>query len=111
VFKGFLLEHSNPVVFVLWIQILLPLMVWALIGWIVARVDIRNYRRDLVVIFACWMAVVHLVLIGPAISYMVGLGASHLVIPIAAYAATSIAAILLGGSLHRPQSERCADAV
>jgi hypothetical protein len=98
-------------VFVLWIQILLPLMVWALIGWIVARVDIRNYRRDLVVIFACWMVLVHLLLIGPAISYMVDLGASHLVIPVAAYAVTSIAAVLLGGSLHYPKSERCANAV
>lgn len=111
VFKGFVLEHSNPVVFVLWIQILLPLLVWAMIGWIVARVDIRSYRRDLVVAFACWMVVVHLLLIGPMISYMVGVGASHLVIPSVAYAVLSIAAILLGGSLHRPKSERGVNAV
>ncbi len=36
---------------------------------------------------------------------MGGVGASHLVIPYAAYAVASIAAILLGGSLHR-QKER-----
>jgi hypothetical protein len=105
VVKGFVSEHSNPVVFVLWIQILLPLLVWATIGWIVARIDIRSYRRDLVVVFAGWMVVVHLVLIGPAIRYIVGIGASHLVVPVAAYAVASIAAILLGGSLHRPKSE------
>jgi hypothetical protein len=110
VFKGFVVEHSNPVVFVLWIQILLPLLVWAMIGWIVARVDIGRYRCDLVVVFACWMAVVHLLLIGPAISHMVVTGTSHLVIPAVAYAVTSIAAILLGGSLHRPKSERAVNA-
>ena len=86
---------------------------WAICGWIVARIDIRldppklriHYRRDLVIVFASWMLLLHLLLIGPTISYMGGLGASHLVIPYAAYAVASIGAILLGGSLHR-QKER-----
>jgi hypothetical protein len=114
VFKGLHLRPRNPVAFVLWIQILLPLMVWAMIGWIVARVDIRldppklrmHYRRDMVIVFACWMLLVHLLLIGPAIRYMVGVGASHLVIPVVAYAVSSIGAILLGGSLHRPKTTK-----
>jgi hypothetical protein len=110
VFKGFVSEHSNPVLFVLWIQILLPLLAWMMIGWIVARVDLRSYRRDLVVVFAGWMVLVHLVLIGPAIRYIVGVGASHLVIPIAAYAVSSIVAILLGGSLHRAKRDTVVNA-
>jgi hypothetical protein len=111
VFKGFVLEHSNPVLFLLWIQILLPLMVWAICGWIVARVDVAltkpyiRYRRDLVIVFACWMCLVHLLLIGPMIRHMFSVGASHLVIPAIAYAIGSIAAILFGGSLHRARRE------
>ena len=108
VFKGFVLKHNNPVVFLLWIQILLPLTVWAICGWIVGHVDIRldpklriHFHRDLVIVFAGWMLLLHLLLIGPAISHMVDAGASHLVIPVVGYAAASIVAILVGGSLRR----------
>ena len=108
VFKGFVLKHSNPVAFLVWIQILLPLTVWAICGWIVGHVDIRldpklriHFHRDLVIVFAGWMLLLHLLLIGPTIHYMAGVGASHLVIPVVAYAAASIVAILFGGSLRR----------
>ena len=111
VVKGHIVKHNNPVVFLLWIQILLPLAVWAICGWIVARVDIRldppqlriHFRRDLVIVFACWMLLMHLLLIGPAMNSLVARGAAHLALPLAAYAVASVAAILLGGSLRRQE--------
>lgn len=113
-------KPSNPVVFRLWIQILLPLTVWAICGWIVARVDIRfdlrdgwhrpqkssglklsiHFHRDLVIVFACSILLLHLLLLGRYIS-LVGPAANGFLGPLAAYAAASVAAILLGGSLHR----------
>ena len=115
-------KPSNPVVFRLWIQILLPLTVWAICGWIVARVDIRfdlrdgwhrpqkssglklsiHFHRDLVIVFACSILLLHLLLLGRYIS-LVGPAAEGFLGPLAAYAAASVAAILLGGSLHRPK--------
>ena len=114
------LKPRNPVVFLLWIQILLPLTVWAICGWIVARVDIRfdlrdgwhrpqkssglelsiHFHRDLVIVFACSILLLHLLLLGRYIS-LVGPAANGFLGPLAAYAAASVAAILLGGSLHR----------
>jgi hypothetical protein len=113
-------KPSNPVVFLLWIQILLPLTVWAICGWIVARVDIRfdlrdgwhrpqkssglklsiHFHRDLVIVFACSILLLHLLLLGRYIS-LVGPAANGFLGPLAAYAAASVAAILLGGSWHR----------
>jgi hypothetical protein len=107
-------KPSNPGVF------LLPLTVWAICGWIVARVDIRfdlrdgwhrpqkssglklsiHFHRDLVIVFACSILLLHLLLLGRYIS-LVGPAADGFLGPLAAYAAASVAAILLGGSLHR----------
>ena len=113
-------KPSNPVVYLLWIQILLPLTVWAICGWIVARVDIRldlrdgwhrpqkssglklsiHFHRDLVIVFACSILLLHLLLLGRYIS-LVGPATDGFLGPLAAYAAASVAAILLGGSLRR----------
>jgi hypothetical protein len=107
------LSPSSPVAFLLWIQIALPFIVWAICGWIVARVDVKldpqkssgpklavRFHREFVLVFACSILLLNLLLIGPFIRY-VGPPAYGLLVPLAANAVASVAAILLGGSLHR----------
>jgi hypothetical protein len=113
-------KPSSPIVFLLWIQIVLPLIVWAICGWIVARVDIRpdlrhgwyrpqkasglrlsiHVHRDLVIVFACSILLLHLLLFVRYAS-LVGPAANGFLGPLAAYATASVAAILVGGSLDR----------
>lgn len=107
------LNPSSPVIFLLWIQIALPLIVWTLCGWIVTRVDIGialnrssepglvvHVHRDLAPLFAGSLVLVNLLLIGPFIT-SIGPRAYNFVGPLSAYAAISVLGILIGGSLRR----------
>jgi hypothetical protein len=111
------LKPSSPIAFLLWIRIALPLLMWTICGWIVARVDIKldpqkssgpklavHFHRELVLLFACSILLLNLLLIVPFISF-VGPAAYGFLVPLAANAAASVAAILLGGSLHRAKGD------
>jgi hypothetical protein len=105
------LSPSSPLAFLVLIQIALPLVVWAMVGWIVARVDIGldtedssgprlvvRFHRDLVFLFAGSILLLNILLVGPFLSF-VGAPAYRFIAPLAAHAVASVLAILLGGSL------------
>jgi hypothetical protein len=107
------LSPSNPFAFVALMQIALPLLVWTLCGWIVARVDVGldpqsvasprlvvRFHRHLVLLFASSILLLNLLLAIPFFSF-VGAPAYRFAGPLAAYAAASVFAILIGGSLRR----------
>jgi len=106
------LRPGNPLAFLVWIQIALPFLIWMLIGWIVARVDIGidptksfgpklivRFHRDLVLLFAVSILLLNILLVGPFLSF-IGAQAYRFIGPLAANAVASVFAILLGGSLR-----------
>jgi hypothetical protein len=108
---------SNPLVFLLWIQLALPFLAWTLIGWLVTRVDIGpapkesnehlivRVHRDLAPLFAGFVFLLHLVLVVPYVNFL-GLGTARFLIgPITINALIAVLGILLGGSLRRSRQE------
>jgi hypothetical protein len=111
------LRPSSPLVFMVWIQIALPFLIWMLCGWIVARVDVGidpkksfgpklivHFHRDLALLFASSILLLNILLAGPFLSF-VGASAYRFIGPLAANVVASVFAILLGGSLRRNKNE------
>jgi hypothetical protein len=107
------LNPTYPMIFLLWIQIALPFIVWTLCGWIVTRVDlgfrsrdssgprhIVHVHRDLAPLLAGSILLLSLLFIGPFIT-VVGPRAYSFIGPLAGYTAVSVVGILVGGSLRR----------
>jgi hypothetical protein len=104
---------SSPASFLLWIQIVVPFIAWAICGWIVARVDLKldpqkssgaklgcRFRPELVLLFASSILLLNFVLIGRFIM-TVGPIAYRFLAPLAANAVAAALAVLLGGSFRR----------
>lgn len=103
------LNPSNPLTFLLWIQLALPFLAWILIGWIVTRVDIDRLgvrvHRDLAPLFAGFVLLLHLVLVVPFVNFLGAGTARFLMGPIATNALIAVLGILMGGSLRRTRQE------
>ena len=83
----------------------LPLIVWTMCGWLVARFH-RNQQTAVVLLFAGSILLMDLLLFGPFILNVKPAVAYHFVGPVAANVAASVLGILLGGGLLRYRSKR-----
>jgi len=117
---GVEIQPRHPVgiwAFLVWVQVALPFLIKMLIGWIVARVDVGidptkslgpklivRFHRDLVLLFAASVLLLNILVVGLLLSVADARG-YPLIRPLAANAAVSVFAVLLGGSLRRSKNE------
>jgi hypothetical protein len=87
----------------------LPLIVWAMCGWLVAHFH-RRHRTAMVVLFAASIVVADALLI-TQLALRVGpfVFSQHLAVPLIADIVTSFLGILLGGGLLRDHSKIVTD--
>ena len=118
-----LLSQSDSTVFQLWIQVALPLVGWAVCGWIVTRVDVGRTHRDLAPLFAGFILLLNLVFVIPGVNGFLAdvrgqpfgpngapfsISIAALIALTAANTAISVFGILLGGSLRRTKGANVA---
>ena len=117
---GVEIQARHPVgiwAFLVWVQVALPFLIKMLIGWIVVRVDVGieptkslgpklivRFHRDLVLLFAASVLLLNILVVGLLLSVADARG-YPLIRPLAANAAVSVFAVLLGGSLRRSKNE------
>ena len=114
-----LLPPSDSTVFQLWIQVALPLVGWAVCGWIVTRVDIGRTHRDLAPLFAGFILLLNLVFVIPGLNGFLAdvrgqpfgpngatfsISTAALIAHTSANTVISVLGILIGGSVRRARS-------